>query len=151
MKQFGILLFLMLLLGCIKDDSDSPHFVQLTLEQKTTQLKNPTDDYVLVASHRGDWQNYPENSLAALQSCIDLGVDIVEIDVRKTKDGHLVLMHDSDVNRTTNGTGSVSTKTLAEIKQLLLINHNGRLSTERVPTLKEAMELAKEKNYSNDR
>ena len=145
MKPFYTFLFLMLLLGCNKDDSDSPHFVQLTLEQKTTQLNSPTDDYVLVASHRGDWQNHPENSLAAIQSCIDLGVDIVELDVQKTKDGHLVLMHDSDVNRTTNGTGTVSTKTLAEIKQLLLINHNGRLSTERVPTLEEAMELAKGK------
>lgn len=135
----------MLFLACGKDGMDEPKFTVLSLEQKTSNLKNPKEDYVLVASHRGNWQNHPENSLAAIQSCIDLGVDIVEIDVRKTKDGHLVLMHDSDVNRTTNGTGSVNSKTLAEIKQLLLVNRNGRLSTERVPTLKEAMELAKGK------
>lgn len=143
---YTLSLFLLLSLACNKEDvreEQQPNV--LSLEQKLLNLKNPKEDYVLVASHRGNWQNHPENSLAAIQSCIDLGVDIVEIDVRKTKDGHLVLMHDSDVNRTTNGTGTVSSKTLAEIKQLLLVNKHSRLSEERVPTLKEAMELAKGK------
>ncbi|MEM7658856.1 MAG: glycerophosphodiester phosphodiesterase family protein, partial [Bacteroidota bacterium] len=69
------------------------------------RLQHPTKDHVLAVSHRGDWRYAPENSLMAVQRCIDLGVDIVEIDVRMTKDGHLVAMHDKTVDRTTNGSG----------------------------------------------
>ena len=52
-------------------------------------------------------KNAPENSIQAIQNCIDMGVDMVEIDIRKTKDGHLVLMHDRTIDRTTNGFMSV--------------------------------------------
>ena len=58
---------------------------------------------VLIAAHRGDFKNYPENSIPGILSCITQGVDIVEIDVQKTSDGHFVLMHDPKLNRTTNG------------------------------------------------
>ncbi len=113
-------------------------------------LKNPKKDYVLAVSHRGDWRYAPENSLAAIQRCIDLGVDIVEIDVRLTKDGHLVLMHDLSVDRTTNGSGKVSEMTLEEIKQLRLRNACGvRHSRQQVPTLEEVMALTKEKIMVN--
>ena len=60
---------------------------------------------VLVASHRADWKLAPENSLAALENAIRYGVDIVETDVRRTKDGHLVILHDPHVARVTNGQG----------------------------------------------
>src|SRR5690606_37942779 len=56
---------------------------------------------VLVVSHRGEWRQAPENSLKAMELAIEAGADIVEIDVAKTKDGHLVLMHDKTINRTT--------------------------------------------------
>ncbi|QTE22554.1 glycerophosphodiester phosphodiesterase family protein [Polaribacter cellanae] len=113
-------------------------------------LKNPSKDYILAVSHRGDWRYAPENSLPAIQRCIDLGVDIVEIDVRLTKDGHMILMHDKTVDRTTNGKGKVSNFTLAEIKQLRLKNACGvKGSIHQVPTLKEVMELAKDKILIN--
>ena len=67
------------------------------------KLETPNDNHVMVVAHRGDWRNAPENSLQAIQYCIDMGVDMVEIDVRKTKDGHIVLMHDGSIDRTTNG------------------------------------------------
>jgi len=114
------------------------------------RLRNPSEDYVLVVSHRGDWRYAPENSLRAVQRCIDLGVDIVEIDVRLTKDGHLVAMHDLTVDRTTTGTGKVSELTLAEIKELRLKNACGvKGSHQQVPTLTEIMELAKGKIMIN--
>ena len=50
-------------------------------------------DKILVVSHRADWRNAPENSLQGIQNCIDMGVDMVEIDLKRTKDGHLVVMH----------------------------------------------------------
>ena len=104
---------------------------------------NPCLDKVLVVAHRGNWSIAPENSLAAIDSAIRMKVDIVEIDIRKTKDGQLVLMHDDTVDRTTNGTGKVKDKTLAEIKQLRLKDKDGRLTEHTVPTLEEALLAAK--------
>ncbi|UII77205.1 glycerophosphodiester phosphodiesterase family protein [Flagellimonas sp. HMM57] len=113
-------------------------------------LKNPKEHYVLAVSHRGDWRYAPENSLPAIQRCIDLGVDIVEIDVRLTKDGHLVAMHDTTVDRTTNGKGKVSDLTLNEIKTLRLKNACGvRGSKIQVPTLGEIMNLTKDRIMVN--
>ena len=58
---------------------------------------NEDKNKILVAAHRGDWKNFPENSIEGVKSCIDRGVDIIEIDVHKTKDGHFILMHDESV------------------------------------------------------
>jgi glycerophosphoryl diester phosphodiesterase len=113
-------------------------------------LRNPSEEHVLVVSHRGDWRYAPENSYQAVKRCIDLGVDIVEIDVRKTKDGHMVLMHDETVDRTTNGTGRVEDLSLKEIRQLRLKNNCGVIgSMQKVPTLEEIMTLTKDKILVN--
>ena len=81
---------------------------------------DPKSDQVLVVAHRGNWRSAPENSVAAIDSAIQMGVDIVEIDIHKTKDGQLILMHDDRVDRTTNGKGLIKDYTLAEIKKLKL-------------------------------
>ena len=83
---------------------------------------------VLIAAHRGDFKNYPENSIPGILSCITQGVDIVEIDVQKTSDGHFVLMHDPKLNRTTNGKGKVSQRTLKYILGLKLKDAKGNLT-----------------------
>ena len=75
-----------------------------------------TTDYVWVAAHRADYVFAPENSIQALKNAIYFGADLIETDVRLTKDGHVVMMHDYTVDRMTNGTGRVSDLTLAEIK-----------------------------------
>ena len=119
-------------------------------EQILAHLKNPSDTYIVVVYHRGDWRYAPENSLAAIQHCIAMGVDVIELDFRLTKDGHLVAMHDQTVDRTTNGSGKVSELTLAEIKSLRLKNAAGvRHSRQQVPTLEEVMELVKGKVMVN--
>lgn len=112
-------------------------------------LQNPRDPYVLVAAHRGDWRSFPENSLEAIRGAIDLGVDIVEIDVQKTRDGQLVLMHDATVDRTTTGKGKVSDYTLDSLKKLRLKNALGRATIFTVPTLEEAMRLARDRVLVN--
>ena len=76
--------------------------------------------YVTVVAHRGDWRNHPENSLPAFQSCIEMGVDMIEIDLQRTKDGELILMHDRTVDRCTNGKGKISEMTYDEIQRLRL-------------------------------
>ena len=73
---------------------------------------------VEVIAHRGGWRLWPENTLYAFQHAIDLGVDMLEMDIRSTKDGHIVVFHDETVTRTTNGNARVNDLTLAELKQL---------------------------------
>jgi glycerophosphoryl diester phosphodiesterase len=71
-----------------------------------------------VVAHRGDSAHAPENTLDALQQGAALGVDALEFDVRLTRDGHAVVVHDPTVDRTTNGTGPVAGLTLGEIQRL---------------------------------
>lgn len=98
---------------------------------------------VFVAAHRGDWRNAPENSLQGLKNCIALGIDIVEIDLKRTSDGHLVIMHDPTIDRTTNGKGKVADYTLEQLKKFWLIDGTGHITTHRIPTLDEYLSIAK--------
>jgi glycerophosphoryl diester phosphodiesterase len=114
----------------------------------TSLRREKTAVNVLVACHRGGlWQKFPENSLEAIQAAIDLGADFIEIDVRKTKDGQLVLMHDRTLKRTTDGDGQVKDKTLAEIKAFFLKDKTGKVTSYKVPALKEALLLMKGKVF----
>lgn len=99
-------------------------------------------EYVFVAMHRGDWRNFPENSRSAILSAIALGADIVEIDVRRTKDGRLVLMHDANVDRVTNGHGAVADMTQEELQSLRFVK-DGKTTDEGILTLEDALELTK--------
>lgn len=111
------------------------------------QQKDTTS--VLVAAHRGHWRNTTENSLSAIESAIKVGVDIIEIDIQRTKDGHLILMHDETLERTTTGAGRIDSLNLEDIKELFLRNGIGVPTNQKVPTLKEALELAKGKVFLN--
>lgn len=92
---------------------------------------------ILKIAHRGASGYAPENTLAAFKKAIELGADMIELDVHLTKDQELVVMHDETVNRTTDGKGKISKKILTEIKKLLINGH------ERVPTLQEVINLVK--------
>ena len=118
-------------------------FAQGHLGMIREKLFNPSDPSVLVASHRGDWRNACENSLEAIENAINMGVDIVEIDLARTKDGQLILMHDDKVDRTTTGKGWVKDLTLEEIKELRLRNGCNIKTIYKVPTLEEALMTAK--------
>jgi glycerophosphoryl diester phosphodiesterase len=105
-------------------------------------LKDGSGKRVLVTAHRAAHDIYPENSMPAIERAIALGVDIIEIDIRLTKDGVPVLMHDESVDRTTNGKGSVKELTFAEIEKLYLKGTDGEATSLRVPTLSEALRVA---------
>lgn len=107
------------------------------------EIHNPASKKVLVASHRGDWRNYPENSLPALRSAIDRGVDIVEIDLKMTSDSVLVLMHDARIDRTTTGRGRVCDITFDSICKVSLRAGQGVATHWKVPTLEEALLICK--------
>lgn len=113
-------------------------------------LNDPSSKKVLVAAHRGDWRNFPENSIPAIESVIRMGVDIVEIDVALTADSVLVLSHDGTVNRCTNGRGPISSFTLDSLRLLRLKRGHG-VTTDSlgIPTLEEALEVCKGKILVN--
>ena len=112
-------------------------------------LHDPASDQVLVASHRGDWRNYPENSLAAIESVIRMGVDIMELDLKLTKDSVLVLCHDHTINRTTNGKGRVCDITYDSIAKCVLKSGHGVKTAHKMPTLREALEVCKDRIVVN--
>lgn len=96
---------------------------------------------ILVSGHRGERIHGFENTAAAFRRAIDAGVDMIETDVRMTKDGDLVLMHDESVDRTTDGTGKVCELTAAQISRLNAAVHSG-FSPEPPAALRELLELA---------
>jgi len=111
-------------------------------------LNNPK--YVTIVAHRGDWRNHPENSIPAFQSCIDRGIDMIEIDVQRTKDGQLVLMHDKTVDRCTNGKGAIADLTFDELQKLRLRpQHSASITRNHIPTLEEVLTLCKGKILIN--
>ena len=126
----------------IKNDGQE---TAIALEKILANLENSNDNKIMVIAHRGDWRNAPENSIQAIQNCIDLGVDMVEIDVRKTKDNQLVLMHDETLDRTTTGKGYVSDWTLDSLQTLFLKNEQGIATAQKIPALKEALLTSKNK------
>jgi len=92
-----------------------------------------------VTGHRGAAGLEPENTLRSIRRAIELGVDRVEVDVRVTKDGYLVVIHDETVDRTTNGHGYVKDLTFNELRRL----DAGK--GERIPTLEEVLNLTRGK------
>lgn len=98
---------------------------------------------VIVISHRGEHLSHPENTLPAFEAAIDAGADYFELDVRTTSDGHLVLMHDGRVDRTTNGTGYVREMTLDQIEALDAgVKFGPKFEGTKPPAFEEALRLA---------
>jgi len=97
---------------------------------------------LMVIAHRAANQNFPENSIIAIEEAIRMGVDIIELDIRVTLDGVVVLMHDQTVDRTTTGTGDVETLDYSYLQTLRLL-HKGELTNEKIPTLEEALKATK--------
>jgi glycerophosphoryl diester phosphodiesterase len=95
---------------------------------------------VFVIAHRADWRNFPENSLEAIESAIQMGVDIVELDVHHTADGELVVCHDKTIDRTTNGKGKISELTLDYIRSRYLRAGHRAVTRYKMPTLAEALD-----------
>lgn len=136
---FSSLLTLCTLISCAQQVDEDIHKI----------FYNNIDNRILVVAHRADWRNAPENSLQAIKNCIEMGVDMVEIDLKKTKDGHLILMHDKKIDRTTTGKGLPQDYTLEQLKKFRLRNGAGHKTAHSIPTLEEAMKLCKGKIMVN--
>lgn len=111
-------------------------------EAEIKKLWDPRPDSIPVLGHRGICAKYPENTLVSFAAAIDLGVDLIEFDVNVTKDGELVVIHDNEIDRTSNHTGLTRDYTLAELKTF---DFGGWFGEEfkgaQIPTLREVLEL----------
>ncbi len=111
----------------------------------------PGSGRLVVVGHRGAMGYRPENTFASYEHALSLGADWIELDVHLTKDGHLAVIHDDTLERTTNGTGLVREKTLAELKTLDAGSWFGpEYAGERVPTLDEVLAWAHERGVFVD-
>ena len=140
MKLFLFLPFLYIF-GAFCEQSDPE--TDTRAERIVKTLHDTSSKSVLVASHRGDWRTFPENSLPAIRSAIDKGVDIIEIDLKMTSDSVLILMHDASIDRTTTGRGRVCDITFDSICKVSLRAGQGAPTHWKVPTLEEALLLCK--------
>lgn len=115
-------------------------FTTMPLHERLDCLRN-SGGIVIIGHRGGPTRDYPENALETLQRTYDAGIRAMEVDIAGTRDGHLILMHDDDLDRTTTGTGLVADHTLADIQKLKL--ETGSTTTDFVPpTLAAALEWA---------
>lgn len=110
------------------------------------KLPKPRHGGVYVVAHRGAHNGIPENTLAAYETAIKMGVDFVEVDLRTTKDGHIVSVHNKEIDSyvTDGRRGLVSEMTLEQLRQLDIGSRIGpQWSGEKIPTFEEILELCK--------
>ena len=122
---------------------------QTRVDEIREQLLSRNENSVIVVAHRGDWRNFPENSLEGIESAIQMGVDVVELDVQRTSDGVFILMHDQSLDRTTTGRGKIAETEWEQIAKLKLRNGCGVATDQKVPTLEQALLLCKDRVMIN--
>jgi glycerophosphoryl diester phosphodiesterase len=105
-------------------------------------------DNILVCAHRSFHTNAPENSLHSIKNAIQAKIDIIEIDVRTTKDSVLVLMHDKDIDRITTGKGLIKNYTFSELQKFKL-KMKDSITEDNIPLLEDALKMAKGKVIVN--
>ncbi len=147
------MLLSVLSINAFAEKSETPKMS--TFEEIIFSFNNPNGRLMCVAN-RGNWRNFPENSLEGIQSCIDMGVDIVSVDVQRTKDGKFVLLADDDLSRMCvledgrPATAKVSEETLSDIKEFYFLRNsrggaNAKPTKYKVPSLEETIMLCKGK------
>ncbi len=122
------------------------------VDQLQQQMRD-SESGPLIAAHRGCWRGAPENSLRAIEACIDLGIEIVEIDIRRSQDGVLIAMHDPTLDRTTTSSGLVSETDFATLQSLYLKSGLGGddavVTPDKIPTFEEVMRAAEDRILVN--
>ena len=107
------------------------------------ELEKAGTGEVLIIGHRGAMGYAPENTFASFERAVDLGVDLIELDIHLSSDGEPVVVHDATVDRTSDGTGRVLDMSLAELKRLDFgSSFDRRFAGECMPALREVLEWA---------
>ena len=142
MNKYAFLLTVLLLLGC--KSTQTVVVVSNQLPTDIHQLTYPLPVQPAISAHRGGKyiDSYPENCLETFQYITKDYVMIIECDVAQTADGTLILMHDNSIDRTTASTGKVANLPYSEIQNLTLLDHNGKATPYRIPTLEKVLQWA---------
>ncbi|RKD90365.1 glycerophosphodiester phosphodiesterase family protein [Mangrovibacterium diazotrophicum] len=111
------------------------------VDQIVKEVRDAHSNTVIVAAHRAAHNGHPENSLSAAQHAIDLGLDIIEVDLKVSSDGVPFLMHDRTIDRTTTGTGDPESFTWAELQQFHLKMRDGTVTDEKIPAFEDILNL----------
>ena len=101
-------------------------------------ISNKKSEVVVVTGHRGAAYYVPENTIASVEKALELGVDRIEIDIQRTKDSVIVLSHDIDIDRTTNGKGKIIDLDYAEILQYDILDNESKVH--KIPTLEQVIQ-----------
>ncbi|MBU3916982.1 hypothetical protein KKA14_15730 [bacterium] len=110
---------------------------------------NEINKTILIA-HRGYRAKFPENTMASFKGALEIGAEMIELDVALSKDRALVILHDDTLERTTNGKGNVSDYTLKELRNLDAGSwFDSRFTDEKIPTLEEVLDLVKNRSLLN--
>ena len=165
MKNLLVMLIYFILLGgsvsisaihsASKPDSKLAEYLASKPEYETTKaamirFRATKSPVVGIAVHRAVNEFAPENTLSAMQIALDLEVDYIEMDVRQTLDGHSILLHDGNLNRTTNGRGPVNKMNFKDLRKLSAGSwFDPFFASEKVPTLEEACSLLSDHNKKN--
>jgi glycerophosphoryl diester phosphodiesterase len=136
---FGITLY-----SCKSNKVAKDYSTNVAIEQITEFSK----DNILVCAHRSFHTNAPENSLQSIKNAIQAGIDIIEIDVRTTKDSVLVLIHDKEIDRITTGKGLIKNYTFSDLQQFNL-KMKDSITEDKIPLLEDALKMAKGKVIVN--
>lgn len=123
----------------------------LALTEAMKQFRDADNKMVWAMTHRSHTtdKTIPENSVSAVEAAINAGADVIECDTHLTSDGVVMVCHDQTINATTNGTGDITKMTYAEIQQYNLLDRNGRVTDEKMPTLEEFLKAGRGKIYFN--
>ena len=122
---------------------------QTRSDKLLNNLHDKNSKYIFVIAHRGDWRNAPENSIQCIENAIEMGVDMVEIDIQPTKDRNFICMHDETLERTSTGVGAIKDYTTEELKKLVLRSGNGIKTRRQIPTLEEVLKVCKNRILVN--
>jgi glycerophosphoryl diester phosphodiesterase len=140
---------LLFLFGCQQKASErlvTPVKLPSNFQELSALTRWTPDRIPMISAHRGGpTTDFPENCIETFENSLKYGALIMECDIRQTRDGQLILMHDETVDRTTTGSGKVTTLSLNELKQLKLIAPSGQITNYAIPTLDEVLDWARGK------
>lgn len=126
------------------DRLNAPSASPQSLKKIQKSFRKKAGKEVLVAAHRGDHMEAPENSILSFEHAIRYGTAIVELDIRNSSNDSLMIIHDSSVDRTTQGTGMVEEMSYDKLRELSLINdYTFEATAWKIPTLFESLSALK--------
>jgi glycerophosphoryl diester phosphodiesterase len=147
MKQILLVILLISFWSCKQSNTQENDYAA-TQSKLIEVFKSSNSDYPNISVHRGGkgLQNYPENCLETIKYISDSITAIFEVDVGKTKDNKLVLMHDNSIDRTTSGSGLISKMTYNELQRFNLVDEFGNETNFKIPLFRDVLNWCKQNN-----